>query len=333
LKTVGNTPMVTLDLDGHKYVNLYAKLEFFNPTGSVKDRAASYVINKLMDSGEINPGTTLIESSSGNFGISLSAYCKYHGLKFICVVDPCITPLNEMLIRSFGAVVIKVEEPDENGGYLLSRIRKVKQLREEIENSYWVNQYGNPYNAEAYYHSLAGEICRELDHVDYIFLGISSGGTITGVSRRIAEEYPEAKVIAVDIVGSVIFGNPPQKRFIPGIGSSMVPDILEHSKIADVVMMDEESTISNCHELLEKYNIFAGGSSGSAYGGIKKYFSKNPVQHPVNVVTVFPDRGERYATTVYNEEWYSNFLQNRNQLKQMPEQTAVRDSDKRIGLS
>jgi N-(2-amino-2-carboxyethyl)-L-glutamate synthase len=327
LKTVGNTPMVTLDLDGFENINLYAKLEFFNPTGSVKDRAASYVINKLLNQGEINSETTLIESSSGNFGISLSAYCKYCGLKFICVVDPCITPLNEMLIRSFGAVVIKVDVPDENGGYLLSRIRKVKQLREEIENSYWINQYGNPYNAEAYYYSLAGEICKELEQVDYVFLGISSGGTITGVSRKITETYPAARVIAVDIVGSVIFGNPPQKRYIPGIGSSMVPDILAQSKISDVVMMDEASTISNCHELLEKYYIFAGGSSGSVYGAIKNYFTRNPVNRPVNVVTVFPDRGERYATTVYNEEWYSNFLQNRHQLKEMPEHVVLRESE------
>ena len=318
LSTVGNTPMVQIKLE-EKFsdICLYAKLEFFNPTGSVKDRAASFILRKLLENKEIDHETTMIESSSGNFGIALSAYCKLLGLKFIGVVDPCISPMNEMLMRSFGAEVIKVTTPDENGGYLLTRIRKVNQLCEEIKNSYWVNQYGNPYNAEAYYHSLGGEICSKFDRLDYIFLGISSGGTITGISRKVKEHYPQVKVIAVDIIGSVIFGHPPKKRYIPGIGSSMVPQILNHSKIDDVVMMDEVSTIEMCHELLQKYNIFAGGSSGSAYGAVKKYFREHPVDHPVRVVTVFADRGERYFSTVYNQEWCANFKNNHCELKEL----------------
>jgi cysteine synthase A len=308
LENLGDTPMIRINLEGFELIKLHSKLEFYNPTGSVKDRAAAYVIRELLERNEIDKDTTIIESSSGNFGIALSAYCKYYGLKFTCVVDPCVSPLNEMLIKSFGALVIKVTEPDENGGYLLNRIRKVKQLREEMRQSYWVNQYENPLNAEAYYESLGGEICAAFGQLDYVFLGVSSGGTITGVSRRVKESFPRAKVIAVDIVGSVIFGNPPQKRYIPGIGSSMVPRILEQAKIDDVVMMDELETISNCHELLEKYNIFSGGSSGSVFGAIKKYFTENPVDRPVNVLTVFPDRGERYYSTVYDEKWYKKFM-------------------------
>jgi N-(2-amino-2-carboxyethyl)-L-glutamate synthase len=317
LNTVGNTPLLSLKMEAFENINLFSKLEFCNPTGSVKDRAASYVIRKLLELREIDHETTIIESSSGNFGIALSAFCKYHGLKFICVVDPCISPLNEQLIKSFGALVIKVTEPDENGGYLLTRIRKVKQLQQELENYYWINQYANPYNAEAYYNSLAVEICTEMSHLDYIFLGISSGGTITGVSQRVKEQYPNIQVIAVDIVGSVIFGHPPQKRYIPGIGSSMVPEILKKAKIDDVVMMDEDTTIEMCHELLEKYNIFAGGSSGSVYGAVKKYFTEHPVHQPVNVMTVFPDKGERYFSTVYNESWNRSFLENQVCLKKL----------------
>jgi 2,3-diaminopropionate biosynthesis protein SbnA len=320
LSTVGNTPMIRLRLEEFEHIHLYAKVECFNPTGSVKDRAASYVIKKLLENKEIDRNTTMIESSSGNFGIALSAYCKLSGLRFICVVDPCISPMNEMLIKSFGAEVIKVTTPDENGGYLLNRIRKVKQLVREIDNSYWVNQYGNPYNAEAYYYSLGGEICNDMDHLDYIFLGISSGGTITGVSRRVKENFPEVKVIAVDIIGSVIFGHPPQKRYIPGIGSSMVPDILNHSRIDHVVMMDEVTTIRMCHELLERYNIFAGGSSGSAYGAVKKYFNENPVEkpgRPIHVVTVLPDRGERYCNNVYNDEWCKDFMEHHAEKKEI----------------
>jgi cysteine synthase A len=294
-------------------------LEFYNPTGSVKDRAACYILKKLLDLQEIDQDTTMIESSSGNFGVALSAYCKMNRLKFICVVDPCISPINEMLIRSMGTLVIKVTEPDENGGYLLNRIRKVNSLLQDIDNSYWVNQYANPYNAEAYTETLAEEICNSMERLDYIFLGISSGGTITGVSRKIKERFPEAKVIGVDIVGSVIFGHPPKKRFIPGIGSSMVPDILKLARIDDVVMMDEVTTIRMCRELLEKHNIFAGGSSGSAYGAVKKYFtekSPNP-DRDINVVTIFPDRGDRYSNTVYDEDWCNDFIKNHVSLKEL----------------
>ena len=187
LDKVGDTPIIKVSEEEIENVNLFAKLEFYNPTGSVKDRAASFVISKLLEKGEITRNTTIIESSSGNFGISLAAFCKHYGLKFICVVDPCISPVNEMLIRSYGAIVIKVTHPDENGGYLLNRIRRIKLLQEEIKDSYWVNQYGNPYNAEAYYRSLGSELCSEVNPLDYIFLGISSGGTITGVSRKVME--------------------------------------------------------------------------------------------------------------------------------------------------
>jgi cysteine synthase A len=317
LDNVGNTPIVQFKIEGLPNVNLYCKLEFYNPTGSVKDRAACHIIKKLLALKEIDKDTTLVESSSGNFGIALSAYCKKHGLKFICVVDPHITRINEMLIRSQGARVIKVTEPDENGGYLLNRIRKVKALLKEIDNSYWVNQYANPYNAEAYAETLAKEICDEMDRLDYLFLGTSSGGTITGVSCKIKQDFPDAKVIAVDIIGSVIFGHPPKKRYIPGIGSSMVPEILKKARIDEVVMMDEITTIHMCHELLEKYSIFAGGSSGSSYGAVKKYFKGKVPGKEINVVTIFPDRGERYVDTVYNEEWYTRFIKNHSSMKEL----------------
>lgn len=309
--------MVRITIEEFPHIILHSKLEFYNPTGSVKDRAASFILKKLLDLKEIDKDTTIIESSSGNFGVALSAYCRKYGLKFICVVDPCISPINEMLIRSTGALVIKVEVPDENGGYLLTRIRKVNALTEEIDNSYWVNQYANPYNAEAYNMTLAEEICTEMERVDYLFLGISSGGTITGVSRKIKAKFPDAKVIGVDIVGSVIFGHPPKKRYIPGIGSSMVPRILKQARIDDVVMMDEISTIKMCHELLEQHNIFAGGSSGSSFGAVKKYFAGKILDSDVNVVIIFPDRGERYVDTVYNEKWYTNFLDNHASMKEM----------------
>lgn len=308
LEKVGNTPVLELKINGLEHINLYAKLEYYNPTGSVKDRAAAYIIEKLMRNGEIDHDTSIIESSSGNMGIALSAVCKKYGLKFLCVVDPNITPVNEAIIRTLSTSMIKVTERDSSGGYLLNRIERVKELLKEIPNSYWVNQYANPYNAEAYYHTLGSEMCSEIPDIDYVFIGVSSGGTITGVSQKVKKIYPKAKVIAVDSIGSVVFGGKSKKRSIPGIGSSMVPDILKYALIDDVVLLDEAVGVKMCHELLEESLVFAGGSSGSVIGAVKQYFKSNkPVKKP-NVVIIFPDRGDRYASTIYNESWYSNFF-------------------------
>ncbi|XHR97220.1 2,3-diaminopropionate biosynthesis protein SbnA [Mucilaginibacter sp. UC70_90] len=305
MNKVGNTPLVYLKNDEIPNVKIFAKLEYYNPTGSVKDRAACYIINRALNEGIFNQDTVVIESSSGNFGVALSAYTKMHNLKFICVIDNNTLPVNEMLIKLQGAEIIKITEPDEYGGYLLNRIRKIKELLVEMPNLYWVNQYANTLNAEAYYGSLGREICQEApgQRVEYVFMGVSSGGTITGVSKRVKKEHPNAKIIAVDIYGSVIFGDTPRKRYIPGIGSSIQPEILEQAIIDEVVLVSEYETILCCKELLEKHNLYAGGSSGSVYAAIKKYFKNREMDVPVNVMCVFADRGERYIETIYNQKW------------------------------
>lgn len=315
LENLGKTPMVKIESKDLDNINLFAKLECYNPTGSIKDRAADYILKKLIDLGEINKDTMIIESSSGNFGIALAARCKEYSLKFYCVVDPNISTVNEYLINMLAAETIKVTEVDENGGYLLNRIKRVEQLKKDNPNSYWINQYGNPYNAEAYRETLGKELCEDLDKIDYVFMGVSSGGTITGVSQKIKDVFPRAKIIAVDVVGSVIFGGSPKKRFIPGIGSSMVPDILKQAKIDEVAMVDESSTIETCQKLLRENCLFMGGSSGSVYSAIKKYFSGKKIDEKPNVVAIFADRGDRYVNTIYNEAWREDFLTNNNNAK------------------
>jgi len=303
LNLVGNTPLLKLTMSELKQLNIFAKLEMFNPTGSVKDRAASYILEKLIECGTINKDTVIIESSSGNFGLALSAACRWLGLKFYCVIDKNTMPDNEMLISALSDKVFKITEPDEYGGYLLNRIKKVKELVENIPNSYWINQYENPLNAEAYYHTLASELIESVKKIDYVFMGVSSGGTITGVSNRIKEYFPESRIIAVDIYGSVIFGSQPRKRSIPGIGSSKYPLILNKAKIDDHVMVSELETVNMCQRLLKEYFILAGGSSGSVMSAILKYFTQNLPDREINVVTVFPDRGDRYTSTIYNPDW------------------------------
>ncbi|MFD0590161.1 2,3-diaminopropionate biosynthesis protein SbnA [Paenibacillus sp. GCM10027627] len=305
LNFLGNTPVVQLDMneDGMEHVQVFAKLEYYNPTGSVKDRAAQHLLQKLRATGEINPSTIIIESSSGNFGISLATFCKFHNQPFYCVIDPLISPINEMLIRKLSTKVYKVTERDENGGYLLNRIRLIQQLMSENNDMYWINQYKNPYNAEAYYHSLGNEILEQFDELDYLFVGVSSGGTVSGLSCKIKEERPNCKIIAVDVDGSIVFGGAAKKRFIPGIGSSMVPEIIKSAKIDEVVCVDEFTSVQHCHELLKTQHLFAGGSSGSVLAAIKKYFKENKISGSPKVLGIFCDRGDRYATTIYHEGW------------------------------
>src|SRR5680860_232503 len=308
LDKVGKTPLVEIKSNDLKNINLLAKLECYNPTGSIKDRAASYLIKKLLKNGVINKETTLIESSSGNFGLSLSAYSKKYGLKFYCVIDAKTSLFNETLIKKLGAIIVKVTKTDKSGNYLINRIEKVKELKNTIPNSYWINQYENEYNAEAYNKTLGKELCNELNKIDYVFIAVSSGGTITGTSQRIKQTFPNAKIIAVDIEGSVIFGGAPKKRHIYGMGSSIIPKILEKAQIDEVLIIDEISSVKMCHELLECYSIFSGGSSGTVFAAVKKYFANKRYKDKPNVIMIFPDSGNRYMNTIYNQKWYKNFI-------------------------
>jgi cysteine synthase A len=305
---VGNTPLLKLPL--MSALDLYAKLEFLNPTGSVKDRAARHIIDTLIGRGEIGPATTVLESSSGNFGIALAAACRQHGMRFVCVVDPHLSRISRCLIEALGGVLEVVDELDQNAGYLHARIRRVEELGRALEDSYWVNQYANPLNADAYYQTLGGELCRELDAIDYVFIAVSSCGTIAGASRRVKEAFPLAKVVAVDIEGSVIFGGEAKRRYVPGVGSSRVPPILAQARIDEVVRVAETEMVDACHRLARGHQLVVGGSSGAVIAAIEAYFSaerrrddrRRLGRDPV-AVTLFPDRGERYVDTIFNPEW------------------------------
>lgn len=303
LDGVGNTPLVRLVAKELEDVNAFAKAEYMNPTGSVKDRPAKHIIDSLLASGRIDRETLIVESSSGNFGIALAAATSRRGMRFRCIIDPRINAANEMLMRSLGVDVVKVTELDHAGGYLLARIKAARETVATVPNSYWVNQYGNPLNAEAYAVTLAEELRDQLPTIDYAFVGVSSGGTITGVSQRLKEIYPNVRVVAVDTVGSVIFGGAPCPRWIPGIGASVVPDIIKEARIDDVVMIDEATSVRSCHELWREQHFLVGGSSGTAFAAMRRYFAGKSFKVPPVAVAIFADRGDRYADTIFNAAW------------------------------
>ncbi|SDH71578.1 cysteine synthase A [Pedobacter terrae] len=304
-KLIGHTPLVKLN---HLAVSLYSKLEFHNFSGSIKDRAAYNILRAGIENGEINRETTIIESSSGNMAISLAMICKELGLKFIPVIDPNINKMNEAILKLFTKHVYKVQQEDKTGGYLLTRLETVKNLCLENKNAFWTNQYDNPNNYLAYYNTLGLEIAEEFDSLHYVFIAVSSGGTITGISMRLKEKFPNVKIIAVDIEGSVIFGNPPMKRHFSGIGSSKRPSILSNALIDEVIVISHEDAIEGSNKLIKEHGLFTGASSGAVYAAIEVFFKKNP--HNLNEKALFicADRGISYLDNIYNSDWINNTL-------------------------
>ncbi|HSU69292.1 MAG TPA: pyridoxal-phosphate dependent enzyme, partial [Tepidisphaeraceae bacterium] len=172
-----------------------------------------------------------------------------------------------------------------------------------IPDAYWTDQYANPDAVEAHYELTGGEICAEFESLDYAFVGVSTAGTIAGVSRRLKEHYPNIRIIAVDTEGSVIFGDVPRKRHIPGVGSSIVPPLLSHAIIDDVVLIPERETVQACRELLMTHGLFVGGSSGTAYAAVKRYAGQMSKTRRPRVLLLCADRGTPYLDTVFNPAW------------------------------
>ena len=299
-KTLRPTPHVPLAVEG---MNLFAKLEFVNPVGSIKDRPAVWMLKRAAERGEICDDTTVIESSSGNFASALAAYTRLVGLRFIPVIDPNISGTYESFLRRLCPTVVKVEERDDTGGFLKTRLQMVEHLCATIPNAYWTNQYANRDAAEAHYELTASEVCADFDSLDYVFIGVSTAGTIAGMSRRLKERYPKVRIIAVDSEGSVIFGGRPGKRHIPGVGASIVPPLLADAKIDDAVLIPERETVRACHELLANHGLFVGGSSGTAFAAVKRYAARMAGARRPTVLFVCADRGTPYLDTVFNPTW------------------------------
>ncbi|MHA4262417.1 2,3-diaminopropionate biosynthesis protein SbnA (plasmid) [Bacillus cereus] len=309
---IGNTPMIKLE---DKKINLYAKLEYYNLMNSVKARAAYHILKSAIERGEVTEDSTIIESSSGNFAVAIATFCKYIGLKFIPVIDPNINESYKNFLSSMSYQVIKVNKRDETGGYLLTRLEKVKELLDTIPHAYWTNQYNNQDNFQAHYQGIGSELANDFNQLDYAFIGVSTGGTIAGVSKRLKEKFPNIKIVAVDSQGSVIFGDKPCKRYIPGIGASIVPGMIKNALIDDVVIVPEIKTVTGCYELFNKHAIFAGGSSGTSYYAIQQYFENKVFQYTPNVVFLCPDNGQAYTSTIYNPEWVG-WLNEQNSLEE-----------------
>jgi 2,3-diaminopropionate biosynthesis protein SbnA len=304
LSTVGNTPLIRLArVFKDSQFHLFAKLEGFNPGGSAKDRPALNILEEAMKSGEIGPGTVIVESSSGNLGIGLAQACRYFGLRFVCVVDPKTTQQNIRILRAYGAEIDLVSECDPGTGeFLQARIDRVRTLLQTIKDSFWPNQYASLANAGAHYKTTMREIATELDgKIDYLFCATSTCGTLRGCAEYSRDHNLGARIVAVDAVGSVIFGGRPAKRLIPGHGASRRPELYRPDLADALIRVTDLDCVIGCRRLVRCEAILAGGSSGGVLMAVDKVRQRIP--SGATCVAIFHDRGDRYLDTIYSDDW------------------------------
>ncbi|MEV5950766.1 2,3-diaminopropionate biosynthesis protein SbnA [Streptomyces sp. NPDC051993] len=304
LDTIGNTPLVELrNVFPGLRSRVFAKMERFNPGGSIKDRSALGMLLNRIHEGQLVPGrSVVVESSSGNLAIGIAQICKYFGIDFICVVDAKTTGQNLALLSAYGARVEVVRTPDpETGEFLGARLDRVRELVDTVPGAYWPNQYANPLNPLAH-HETMREIAEALDgRVDYLFSPVSTFGTLLGCATYVEQHALATTVVAVDAVGSAIFGQPRSRRLIPGHGASVPPALFDPAVADEVVHVGDLDCVVACRRMVHREGILAGGSSGAAVAAVEKFSDRIPAGS--NVVLIFPDGGDRYLNTIYSDAW------------------------------
>ena len=311
LEAVGSTPIVRMSrLFEESGLEVYGKLEALNPGGSIKDRAAYNILTHALAAGLITHDSTIVESSSGNFAIGLAQVCAYLGLRLVCVVDIKTTTLNISIIEAYGARVDLVTKPDpESGEYLKARLKRVQQILDSVPNGFWPNQYANARNSGAHYGSTMPEIAAALGkNIDFVVLATSTCGTLRGCADFIHDQGMKTKVVAVDAMGSVIFGRPSGKRLLPGHGAGIVPTLFKPDLADIVVHVSDLDCVLGCRRLVQQEAILAGASSGGIVSAIERLAADGVMLPGQRVAAILADRGERYLDTVYSDSWVQEKL-------------------------
>ncbi|MEU2789876.1 2,3-diaminopropionate biosynthesis protein SbnA [Streptomyces sp. NPDC007100] len=309
-------PVISMPLDFNEedlYVDLratfghplYLKCEGFNFAGSIKLKAATEMVAAAERNGVLTPGATLVESSSGNLGVALSIIAASKGYAFLCVTDARCNLSARRMMEALGSRVHIVTEPDAMEGFLGARIDYVRKLTASDNRYVWLNQFANPDNWKAHYRSTAPAIARQFPHLDVLFVGAGTTGTLMGCARYFRKWHRPVRVIAVDSVGSVSFGGAPGRRMIPGLGASVPPRLLDEAYVDEVIRVEESDTIRTCHRLAGRGFLF-GGSTGTVVSGAANWLTRHR-PHRLTAVAIAPDLGERYLDTVYQTTWLQDF--------------------------
>lgn len=280
--------------------DVFLKLEGLNPAGSIKLKSAIGMVEDAERNGRLYPGASLIESSSGSLGVALALVAAGKGYSFTCVTDPNASTYSVSVMRALGADVVEVNRRDANRGFLGSRISYIHERIAADPGLVWLNQYANPANLQAHERLTATAILDEIASVDYLFVGVGTSGTLMGCLEHFRIHSPATRITAVDSEGSVTFGFPPGPRLVPGLGTSRKPEICQVAAPDDIVIVSESDAIRACRSFARK-GIFLGGSSGAVLAAVSRMSGQIPPGS--RVVAISPDLGDRYADTVYSDDW------------------------------
>lgn len=309
LRVVGRTPLVRLNkIVPKNFATVYAKLEYLNPGGSIKDRMALHIVENAEKKGLLKQGGTIVENTSGNTGMGLALIAAVKGYKIIFTIPDKMSQEKINLLRAFGAKVVVTPTnvpPDSPESYY----ETAKRIARETPNSFYVNQYHNPDNIEAHYKTTGPEIWNDTDgKVKCVVAGMGTGGTISGIGRFLKEKNPEVKIIGVDPVGSVFYNyfktgslGEPHVYKVEGIGEDILCGALDFSVIDDIYQVSDRESFFYTRRLAKEEGLFVGGSSGSAVSVALKVARKMNVDDIL--VVILPDSGDRYLSKIYNDEW------------------------------
>ena len=286
---IGNTPLVKLNhIDLPDGVNLYAKLELYNPSGSVKDRIGKYMIEDAQKRGILKKGGTIVEATAGNTGLGIAFAALNKGYRIIFVVPTKFSEEKQTLLRALGAEIINT--PREGG--MLGAWDKAEKIRRSIPGAVTLEQFKNQANPRAHYETTGKEIYDDLNgEIDYLVAGAGSGGTYSGVVKYLKEQNKDITGVLADPVGSTMGGGEHGDYNIEGIGNDFIADTMDMSLVDKVVKMTDDEAFAGARELALKEGIFAGSSSGAALAAAKKLINSGARG---NIVVILPDRGDRY---------------------------------------
>ena len=317
LGAMGNTPLVRLGRIGRDLpVPLYAKLEFMNPGGSVKDRVGAFIIEQAEKRGELKPGGTVVEATSGNTGVGLAIAAALKGYKTIFVMPDKMSNEKILLLRAYGAKVVitpTAVAPDDPQSYY----EVAKRFVRETPNAILANQYHNPDNPKTHELTTGPELWDQTDgRVTDVIMGMGTGGTVTGVGRFLKSKNPKIQIVGIDIEGSILTeiwqnkgkipdGAYPKTYKVEGIGEDFLPTALDLSVVDAIERAGDRESFLWARQLVRQEGIFAGGSSGSALAGAIKYCRKLPSDRLP--VVILPDSGSRYLSKFYDDKWMREF--------------------------
>lgn len=289
---IGNTPMVKLSTINKEITSeIFAKLEFYNPAGSVKDRVGKYMIADAEEKGLLKPGYTIVEGTAGNTGLGIAFAALNKGYRVIFVVPDKFSIEKQQLMMALGAEIINTPRADG----MLGASAKAEELLKEIPNSISLKQFKNMSNPKAHYETTGPEIYKDMDGtIDYVVMGAGSGGTFSGVVKYLKEQNPQIKAVLADPVGSTIGGGEHADYNIEGIGNDFVADTMDITLVDKVIKVNDEEAFNGARELASKEGIVAGSSSGAAFAAAKKLAEE---VDGARIVIVLPDRGDRYFST------------------------------------